>query len=271
MFQAKTQKIAELSKDKQKVISDMERLLAGQVCMYIDYANVRPWSEKLKWHIDLKRLKQFLDSFSNIQKINFYSGILEHDERSQHEAKRIEKYGYHLRTKLVKIMKLSINTSGISRNSTTLLKQFIRKALLRKYDVATIQYLNDCFAKMNLRGRYYIEDRKCNFDVEIGMDMLLDAERDQADTFVLWSGDSDFHDTVQKLISSDKKVILFSTARKVAKELNELRSKGLVIFDIQKIRDFICRNRELISSSNDSTNAKKQKGFCRKQITPKQL
>lgn len=42
-----------------------------------------------------------------------------------------------------------------------------------------------------------------------------------------------------------KKVILFATARVVSSELNELKSKGLFILDIKKIKDFICWKREL--------------------------
>ena len=75
--------------------------------------------------------------------------------------------------------------------------------------------------------------------------MLLDCERNSAETFVLWSGDSDFSDPIEKLISTGKKVVLFATARKISKELAALSKKGLMIFDIQKIRDFICWKREL--------------------------
>ena len=32
----------------------------------------------------------------------------------------------------------------------------------------------------------------------------------------------------------------YATARKVSKELNTLQKNGLVIFDIQRIREFIC-------------------------------
>lgn len=99
---------------------------------------------------------------------------------------------------------------------------------------------------MNKKGELYIEDRKCNFDVEIGVDMLLDFERNGTGTYVLWSGDSDFADPVRKLLQAGKKVVLFATARKVSRELSGLREEGLVIFDIQKIRQFICWKKELI-------------------------
>jgi hypothetical protein len=91
---------------------------------------------------------------------------------------------------------------------------------------------------MNNKGETFIEDRKCNFDVEIGVDMLMDNERGSADTFILWSGDSDFADPIKKLLSSGRKVVLFATARRVSRELSDLKSQGLLIFDIQKIRDF---------------------------------
>ena len=82
--------------------------------------------------------------------------------------------------------------------------------------------------------------------MEIGVDMLLDCERNSAEAFILWSGDSDFADPIEKLIIAGKKVILFATARKVSKELSALVAKGLLIFDIQKIQEFICWNSELI-------------------------
>ena len=55
----------------------------------------------------------------------------------------------------------------------------------------------------------------------------------------------DFADPINQLLNDGKKVILFATARKVASELNELRKEGLLIFDIQKIRNFICWKKEI--------------------------
>jgi hypothetical protein len=74
--------------------------------------------------------------------------------------------------------------------------------------------------------------------------MLLDDKKG-ATNFVLWSGDSDFADPVQQLLGDGKKVVLFATARRVSSELNALTHKGLFIFDIQKIRDFICWKKEI--------------------------
>lgn len=214
--------------------------------MYIDYANVRPWSNRLNWNIDVKRLKQFLFSFGNICSVKFYNGLLSGDKESEkfdRQCKHLFKDDY--RTKLVKIMKQSIDYSSIKQSSSDLLEKFVRKCLLRKYKLETIEYLNEKFLEMNKNGEYYIEDRKCNFDVEIGTDMMLDYERNNIDTFVLWSGDSDFYNPIQKLLNNNKSVILFATARKVSTELNELVSKGLFIYDIQKIRNLICYKKQI--------------------------
>ena len=245
MFTPKTERIESIAKDKQGVISQLNSIFSAKTHVYIDFANVRPWSGKLGWHINLKRLKQFLDSFNTIETVSFYNGYLAGNERSEKEKTEAEDCKYILRTKPVKIMNFSIDVSSILPDSTVLLDQFVRRALLKKYEIATIEYLNERFKDMNKKGEYFIEDMKCNFDVEIGVDMLLDCERNSAETFILWSGDSDFADPVEKLMSTGKKVILFATVRKVSKELSALTTKGLMIFDIQKIRDFICWKKEL--------------------------
>ena len=245
MFKAGNKRIEKIAEQKQKVIKQLESLLAGRVNVYIDYANVRPWSSRLGWHIDLKRLKRFLDSFDNVNAVKFYYGILKGDHDSEKRIDNTKGLGYQVRTKFVKIMNISIDVSSIDSQSPALLKSFIRNALLKKYDIETIEYLNNKFKEMNKKGVFAIKDQKCNFDVEIGSDMLIDREKDNIDCFVLWSGDSDFHDPVADLLDSGKKVVLFATARVVSSELNELKSKGLFIFDIKKIRDFICWKREL--------------------------
>lgn len=245
MFNAKTDKIKKIVQTHSGVIEQLENIFGSSARIYIDYANVRPWSNKLGWHIDLKRLKQFLDSFSAVEAVNFYNGYVEDNEKSRKEIREIENQKYVVRTKPVKIMQFPIDASSIPSDSTALLDQFIRRALLRKYEVGTIEYLNERFKDMNKKGEYYIEDRKCNFDVEIGTDMLLDFERCVTQTFILWSGDSDFADPLAKLLKAGKRVFLFATARRVSRELSELRNNGLVIFDIQKIRSFVCWQREL--------------------------
>jgi len=245
MFKAKTDRIGELAEKYPRRIEELERVFDRPTNVYIDYANVRPWATKLGWHVDLKRLNQFLDSFDTIRSIKLYQGTLAGDAESEQFAREVADYGYHLTTKPVKIMRLSIDVSSIPANSPDILKNFIRKPLLRTLTLEAIEYLNRELRELNRRGKKYLEDRKCNFDVEIGRDMLVDYAENGVDNFALWSGDSDFVDPLRQLIDDGKKVCVFATARRVAAEFDELVKRGLFIYDIQKIRNFICWKREI--------------------------
>jgi len=245
MFEPKTDRIKELAKKYPNRIKELMGIFDKKTNIYIDFANVIRWQDKLKWHIDLKRLKQFFDSFDTINLVKFYSGTLVGNIASEKFIEDIRSMKYDVHTKPVKIMNLSIDVSSIPIDSPILLRDFIRKPLLAKFDLETIEYLNKKLKELNDKGIKFIEDLKCNFDVEIGRDMLLDYEKNGIENFVLWSGDSDFVDPINQLLNDGKKVILFATARKVASELNELRKEGLLIFDIQKIRNFICWKKEI--------------------------
>ena len=83
MFTPKTERITKLHAQYPKGVTQLETMLTGKVCVYIDFANVRGWFNRLKWNINTKRLKQFLDSFTEVQKVYLYQGILEGDLRSK--------------------------------------------------------------------------------------------------------------------------------------------------------------------------------------------
>ncbi len=245
MFKAKTDRIQKLAEKYPQRIRELEGIFDRKTNVYIDFANVRPWATKLGWNVDPRRLKQFLDSFDTINSIKFYQGTLEGDAESEQFIRDVRSCGYDLKTKPVKIMRLSIDVSSVAANSPDILKNFIRAPLLRSLKLEVIEYLNNELRKLNHQGKRYLEDRKCNFDVEIGRDMLIDYAEHGIESFVLWSGDSDFADPLNQLIDDGKKVFVFATARKVASELNDLVKKGLFIYDIQKIRDFISWKRQI--------------------------
>jgi len=68
------QQLAEIHPDK---ISELESIFLEKTNIYVDWANVFHRQSKLGWHIDTKRLYQFLHSFTTIDKIRWYSGTLE--------------------------------------------------------------------------------------------------------------------------------------------------------------------------------------------------
>ncbi len=245
MFQPKTERIRELAEQYPSRINELQQIFNGPTNIYIDFANVLRWQERLGWHIDLKRLKQLFDSFDTIHQVKFYNGTLIGDNKSENFIDEVQKYKYIVITKPVKIMKLSIDVSSIPSTSPEIIKQFIRTPLLQKLNIETIEYFNARLRELNQQGVKFVEDLKCNFDVEIGRDMLIDYHENKINNFILWSGDSDFADPIKQLLNDKKRVVLFATARKVVMELNDLRSNGLFIFDIQKIGDFICWPKEI--------------------------
>ncbi|MBP9779896.1 NYN domain-containing protein [Candidatus Gracilibacteria bacterium] len=223
-------------------IIELEKLFQGDTNMYIDYANVLPWQNKLGWNIDLKRMRQFFCGFDTIKSLNLYYGTLLGDIQSKKFIEEVGNIGFTVKTKDVKIMKKSIDVSSIPSNSPIILENFIRKPLLDNLKISDIEGLNTRLKELNSSGVLYLEDRKCNFDVEMGTDILLDLHFGKTQTFVIWSGDSDFYDIVKQLQKAGKNVYIFATARKVSRELSE---SGAVIYDIQKIRDLLCWKRQI--------------------------
>lgn len=262
MFKPKTIRLTELATKYPDVIEKLNTAFSGITNVYIDYANVIHWHRQLGWHVDIKRLKQLLDSFSTIKLTHFYAGtLMEEQEVSEHPedppcllpvlspVELAAKYKYLVHTKPVKVIKLSVDVSGIPENSPAVLQNFIDKQFLSKINLETVAYLNKYLKVLNTQGLLYIEKRKCNFDVEIGIDVLIDHKMNGIDTFALWSGDSDFAGPLKQLMDDGRKVIVFSTTRRISHELKQLSNEGMFIFDIQRIKEFVCFSREMQKGS----------------------
>jgi uncharacterized LabA/DUF88 family protein len=246
VFTPFTERIKQLQIKLPQVVAQLDTLFDKPTNIYIDFANAIHWQERLGWKISLKRMKQFFDSFPNIREVKFYNGEMPGSLESLELINDAKRKNYVVRSKLVKRINLSINVSSIPLDSTIIIGQFMREALLKKLTIENIEYLNNALKELNKKGTLSLQDFKCNFDVEIGVDMLLDCREGKAEIFVLMSGDSDFHDPVhQLLIDYKKKVVLFSTAREISRELNDLRAKGLIIFEINRIREFLCFTKEM--------------------------
>ena len=157
MFKPKTEKIQKIAKVYSKTVKELNKIFDKSTNVYIDFANVIHWAEKLKWHVDLIRLKQFFDSFDTIKSVRFYNGTLPGDTISEELIKTATKLGYKVVTKQVKKMKLSIDVSGIPKNSSFVLQNFIKKPLLKKFDGETIEFLNKKLEVLNKSGIKFLE------------------------------------------------------------------------------------------------------------------
>lgn len=242
MFNPKTIRIKELSALHAETIKTLEGIFDGPSNLYIDWANVLHWQDRVAWHFDIRRMKQFFDSFEDIKSIKIYTGTLLGNKKSEDAVREMRSMGYDVTTKPVKIIKISIDTSSASLDSPSLLKQFIKKSLLDRLDSNSVVTLNRNLAKLNKAGQFYIEDLKCNFDVELGRDLLRDFESNKIKNFVLWSVDSDFSSPLEQMKCNDKKVVIFAISGQVSAELY---STGNYIFDVKKIKEFLCWSREM--------------------------
>ena len=99
IFQPKTDRITKLATVFPERIVELSKIFSKPTNIYLDYANMYHWFERLQWHIDIKRLKQLFDSFSTIKKVRFYNGVLPGDIFSQSLVDDARSYNYQVTTK----------------------------------------------------------------------------------------------------------------------------------------------------------------------------
>lgn len=239
MFKPKTFALEFAAGNHAERVSSLEKLLTDRTIVYIDFGNVREWRKRLGWEIDLKKLKDFLDSFG-VKEVRFYFGTLRNDESASRFMTFVHRCGYKIRTKAVKKMQLSIDLSNVADpHSKDLLASFMDKTLLNRLSREAIACLNNELRALNGNGFLHLECWKCNFDVEIGTDMRIAFQLNEADSFCLFSGDSDFADPLTVILNAKRSASVFGTARHIASELNALKSRGLQIVDVAALRDFL--------------------------------
>lgn len=243
MFKPKTQKIKDIYKEKKGQPDFLnKKIFKGKTNVYIDWANVIYWSDKLGWHIDEKRLYQFLRSYDQINDIKLYEGYFEDSEDSKKEIEGFEKIGYELRKKPVKEIRIPIDAKSIPLDDTTVIKRVVSKGLLQKLPVKAVQEINQMIRSINNGGDFHLIQHKCNFDVEMASDIRVDCiNNEDLKTFVIVSGDSDFIDTVDSLIHNGRNVVVIGTSGRISHELN---TSNAYIYDIKQIKNYICWNRE---------------------------
>src|SRR3989338_3462531 len=148
MFKPKTDRIKQLAAIFPDTAQELERMFSGPTNVYIDWQNVIHWQDRIGWHFHLKRIKQLLDSFDTVKKVKLYTGTFEGNQKSKDSIAEALGAGYEVRTKPVKKMKMSIDVSSIPRNSPFVLENFIKKSLLSRLDLTTVEFLNGKLASL---------------------------------------------------------------------------------------------------------------------------
>lgn len=163
--------------------------LNGKTCVMIDWANVYGWSHNLKKQVDEAKLFEYLKSYKQIEKINFYFGEDKTKPKSKEFLDKVKKIGYGLVIKDVKFIKI--------------------------YDD---------------KGKNFILKRKCDFDLEIGLDTMELVDNYQ--TFIFFSGDGDFKTLYDRLIKKHKQIIVIFGRGALGREI--VGMKWIFLCDIEK-------------------------------------
>jgi len=182
------------------------------VIAYLDLTNMFHWQDVLGWKFRIEDIIDQLFSFSNIREIRVYYGLNERDlKNSKAFHKRIRKTGAILRDKPMKFIPKKIE-EGL----------FFQRRTLSLFDGNVKQKIYDLIEELNNSG-IIIEEPKCNFDVEMAMDMMDNTDRSTA--IILFSGDSDMKEPLERLKVSGKKVAVVGVRNKVAGELHQVKDK----------------------------------------------
>jgi uncharacterized LabA/DUF88 family protein len=192
----------------------------GRIFAFVDFANVRRWAKDfwpeenktfLKREIDIEKLAEIINC-AEVSKKYFYYGQFEEFPNLPPSY-----------------------TQNIKHRQSTYRLDKARKAGF-KVRTKNIKVINDFDAD----GKFVEKINKCNFDVEMTMDIM--QQIDNYDTVFLWSGDSDFHLLLQYLKSKKKKVIVCCSRNFLSKELQKNADR---IIPADPLRDYLEYIREI--------------------------
>lgn len=204
--------------------------LKGKTLVIIDWANVYGWFEKLRWEIDPKKLYKYLKKYPQIKDTRFYFGVEKGNKKSERFQKEIEKIGYTLISKEVKWVPVSLDKSHF--------KEFLNKL----FKIADgLEKSNSDIAKLLRKlPKIPIYRRKCDFDVEITRDILVNINN--FDGLILFSGDGDYKAIVEYLLDRKKQVIVVHPFGLRGREYNELllrETNKPYLCAVEKLKSFL--------------------------------
>lgn len=172
----------------------------GKVFVFIDFGNVRPWAKdfwqeenkyRLCVEIDIKKLADVCEWVDPERKFFYYGHYAERDDLDETHPLN-EKY----RKSILRIDKA-------------------RKAgfTVKTKEIKMIPLYDE-------EGKFIKKIPKCNFDVEICMDMIMKINK--YDTLMLFSGDSDFGALLGHLKNKGKNIVVVCARDGMSKELESV-------------------------------------------------
>jgi len=189
------------------------------IIAYLDLTNMFHWQDVLGWQFRIEDLMSQFFNFPNVKEIKVYYGLNEEDKKnSEAFHKRIKKTGAILRSKPMKFINKDIDEA-----------LFFQRKTISLFDKPVKDKISELINELQKSG-IMVREPKCNFDVEIAMDMMDDSEKITA--ILLFSGDSDLSKPLERLKIKGKKIGVVGVRGKVAEELHIISDK---YFDFGKL------------------------------------
>ena len=179
---------------------------------FLDLTNMFHWQDTLKWNFSIYQVIEQLLSVKSVKEVRIYYGLNTRElQKSDNFHQRLRKTGAIVISKPVKWIKKEI-TKGL----------FVKPSTLGLFDGNAHTKLDELITYLQQQG-IVIEEPKCNFDVEMALDMLDAMERISG--ILLFSGDSDMKEPLERLKLKGKDIYIFGVRGQVAKELWQACSK----------------------------------------------
>lgn len=194
-----------MTKDN-SVIQQYNFLKETSLIAYLDLTNMFHWQDTLKWNFSVYSVIRQLFGIPSLKEIRIYYGLNTRELlKSENFHQCLRKTGAIVISKPVKWIKKEINKNF-----------FVKPAIQGLFDQNAHSKLDELIAYLQEQG-IVIEEPECNFDVEMALD-ILDA-MDKVSGILLFSGDSDMKEPLERLKLKGKHNYVFGVRGLVAKEL----------------------------------------------------
>jgi len=185
---------------------------------YLDLTNMFHWQDVLKWRFSVHAVIKQLFLLKPVKEVRVYYGLNGRElKKSKNFHQQLRRNGAILISKPVKWIR-----KEVTRNL------FVTPFTLNRLD-QNAQAKLDEFIDYLQKQKIKIEEPKCNFDVEMALDILDACEK--VSGVLIFSGDSDLHEPLERLKLKGKNIYVFGVRGQVARELWESCTK---FFDFGK-------------------------------------
>lgn len=175
----------------------------GKIYTFVDFANVRQWAkgfwptdnkERFRREVDIKKIGKIIEWVSADKKFFYYGHY-----KSNPKLPDDHNLNFRYRQSIFRIDKAR-------KNRFTIRTKYVKEIKIFDED-----------------GKFSGKIHKCNFDIEIALDMLTKINK--YDTIFLWSGDSDFDLLLKYLKNKGKKIVIICARNYLSKELHRIADK----------------------------------------------